>query len=433
LFDKNNLLGGDIIWLRANARVVKMMKVINGILDALKTRDDVILVILFGSFLRDEEYNDIDVLVVCERGSQLSVEEGLLRISKQGNTRLDLVVYEKPEFLEYLRRGDPFLTNVIISGRVILLRDDDLGVELQVVRKEAITRIKSFVARNLRILEGRLNALGYRGFDFLMKTVHMLCYLIAMLNGKFSTWGDVVRFLADLGVLKADEMEFLSKYRRCDRLVGERESYILVTIGRRLLAYLKAWVNPWSIQIMRRLREVRNLVQGVDFGRLGMEEVLYDVLGLLESLGALMEVCLREIRYLIEGDLKSAEASTFLELIDFAKGSRKQIEDLGFKISDEDLLLIDLARKIRNTIYHGALDIMIEIRGRNLLLHHGTFNSPEVRRRLEKVARFVARDSYWYVIINYSLTERLYGLATRLAERTLEVLKSRERMSGMDE
>ena len=108
----------------------------------LAARSDVVGIILFGSFARDEPYHDVDVLVIVggpgspqERDSEVIV----LRRAIDLPIDVDVVIYTLEEFRRELAYRFPFLLEIAFDG-LIVYDAGGLAALLSATRQDVLSR-----------------------------------------------------------------------------------------------------------------------------------------------------------------------------------------------------------------------------------------------------------------------------------------------------
>lgn len=90
----------------------------------LNTRNDVVSIVVFGSYTRTETYHDIDLLVVVEhnwkrkldrRPDVVELRKNLPRLGKD----IDLLLYSKSECIHGFLNHNPFFLDIAVDGKVI--------------------------------------------------------------------------------------------------------------------------------------------------------------------------------------------------------------------------------------------------------------------------------------------------------------------------
>lgn len=90
----------------------------------LKTRNDVLSIVVFGSYARTGAYHDIDLLVVVEqnwkrkldrRPDVVELRKNLPRLGKD----IDLLLYSRLECVHGFQNHNPFFLDIAVDGKVI--------------------------------------------------------------------------------------------------------------------------------------------------------------------------------------------------------------------------------------------------------------------------------------------------------------------------
>ena len=123
-------------------------KKLEGVLEKASGDEDVLAVLLFGSYARDEEFSDIDVCLVLKPG-----EADPLLLSKKrleylaAFPDLDIQVFQQLPL--YIR------VRVLREGKSLFCRDEDLLYDLSF---STVREFEYFKPRYLSYLEGVLHA-----------------------------------------------------------------------------------------------------------------------------------------------------------------------------------------------------------------------------------------------------------------------------------
>ncbi len=89
-----------------------------------KARNDVVSIVVFGSYARTGTYHDIDLLVVVEqrwkglRDKRPALVELRKNLPRPG-IDIDLVLYSKWECVHGFRNHNPFFLDIAVDGKVI--------------------------------------------------------------------------------------------------------------------------------------------------------------------------------------------------------------------------------------------------------------------------------------------------------------------------
>ena len=90
-------------------------------------QDEIVALILYGSFVRGEysKYSDIDILIVTENKDR--VREGVYDIAYDVDLKYDVLLsllFLTPDEVEALiRKGSPFIEDIILEGVILYDRD----------------------------------------------------------------------------------------------------------------------------------------------------------------------------------------------------------------------------------------------------------------------------------------------------------------------
>jgi predicted nucleotidyltransferase len=90
-------------------------------------KDEIVALILYGSFVRGEysKYSDIDILIVTENKDR--IREGIYDIAYDVDLEHDVLLsllFLTPEEVEALvRKGSPFIEDIILEGVILYDRD----------------------------------------------------------------------------------------------------------------------------------------------------------------------------------------------------------------------------------------------------------------------------------------------------------------------
>lgn len=93
----------------------------------LQVRDDIVGIILFGSYARGEQWRDIDCLVIVEQLGSASgdwVETAVALSSAVALPRLEIVPYSRQGFENGLGNHTPFLLDIAVDGELLYDRDN---------------------------------------------------------------------------------------------------------------------------------------------------------------------------------------------------------------------------------------------------------------------------------------------------------------------
>ena len=109
----------------------------------LDARDDVVGIILFGSFARDEPYRDVDVLVIVSGPPGSLPERDLEMIALRRAVGLpadvDVLIYTTEEFRRELAYRFPFLLEIAFDG-LIVYDAGGLAALLSATRQDVLSR-----------------------------------------------------------------------------------------------------------------------------------------------------------------------------------------------------------------------------------------------------------------------------------------------------
>ena len=94
----------------------------------LNTRNDVVSIVVFGSYARAGAYHDMDLLVVIEQPWKTRLDRRSAAVELRKNlprlgVDVDLVLYSKSDCLGGFRNHNPFFLEIAVDGQVLFDRE----------------------------------------------------------------------------------------------------------------------------------------------------------------------------------------------------------------------------------------------------------------------------------------------------------------------
>lgn len=106
----------------------------------------VVAIALFGSFVREQEYNDIDILIVLEKIDKSRIEriKDIAEIKRALNFPSDVLLFSEKECIDNFESHNPLFLDIAIEGRIIydtgflgkLIDEIKLEIKKKKIKKE---------------------------------------------------------------------------------------------------------------------------------------------------------------------------------------------------------------------------------------------------------------------------------------------------------